>query len=339
MFRPPFRWYMEPMGSSAAERAVALAQAGAVADAYRLLERAIGAGDGMAAATLADWRMAGQLIRRDIAAAQALYGQALALGLEAAAGPYFALRASGAGGAPRDWPGTLALLAGRDRDPASRRQARLLAAMDLTETGDPRERPAAVALSSSPQIAAIAGFLTPDESAYLIELGQPRLQASQVVDPRSGRLINDPIRTARAAAFPLVIEDPVFHAINRRIAAATGTAWAQGEPAQVLCYRPGEEYRLHSDALPPGPNQRTVTLLVALNEDYDGGATEFPAIGLAWRGRTGEALVFRNVEAGGEIDVRARHAGAPVRRGTKFLLSRWIREHPLDLSGPPGKPF
>ena len=59
MFRPPFRWYMEPMGSSAAERAVALAQAGAVADAYRLLERAIGAGDGMAAATLADWRMAG----------------------------------------------------------------------------------------------------------------------------------------------------------------------------------------------------------------------------------------------------------------------------------------
>ena len=294
----------------------------------------------MAAATLADWRMAGQLIRRDIAAAQALYGQALALGLEAAAGPYFALRASGAGGAPRDWPGTLALLAGRDRDPASRRQARLLAAMDLTETGDPRERPAAVALSSSPQIAAIAGFLTPDESAYLIELGQPRLQASQVVDPRSGRLINDPIRTAQAAAFPLVIEDPVFHAINRRIAAATGTAWAQGEPAQVLCYRPGEEYKLHSDALPAGePNQRTLTVLVALNADYEGGETLFPAIGLAWRGRPGDALAFRNVDDEGAADASARHAGLPVRSGVKFLLSRWIRERPLDLSGPPDKPF
>jgi prolyl 4-hydroxylase len=107
----------------------------------------------------------------------------------------------------------------------------------------------------------------------------------------------------------------------------------------VLCYRPGEEYRLHSDALPPGPNQRTVTLLVALNEDYDGCETHFPAIDLAWRGRTGEALVFRNVDAAGTIDQAARHAGAQVRRGTKFILSRWIREHPLDLSGPPGKPF
>lgn len=325
--------------SEAAERAVALAQAGAVADAYRLLEQAIAAGDGIAAAELADWRMAGQLVRRDIAAARALYGRALELGVEAAAGPYFALRASGAGDAPRDWPGTLALLAGRDRDPASRRQVRLIEAMDLTETGDPRLRPTLVTVSSSPQIATVPEFLTADECRYLIELAEPRLQASHVVDPRSGRLIRDPIRTAHAAGFPLVLEDPVIHAINRRIAAVTGTAWAQGEPVQVLCYRPGEEYRLHSDALPPGPNQRSMTLLVALNEDYEGGETRFPALDLAWRGHSGEALAFRNVDSVGAVDQAARHAGAPVRRGTKFLLSRWIREHALDLSGPPGKPF
>jgi prolyl 4-hydroxylase len=325
--------------SEAAERAVALAQAGAVVDGYRLLEQAMAAGDGMAAATLADWRMAGQLVRRDIAAAQALYGRALALGIEAAAGPYFALLASGAGGAQRDWRGTLALLAERHRDPVSRRQARLLGAMDLTETGDPRQVPAAVPLSSSPQITTIPAFLTPAECRYLIDVATPRLQASQVVDPHSGRLIRDPVRTARTAAFPLVLEDPVLHAINRRIAAATGTAWAQGEPAQVLCYRPGEQYKLHSDALPPGPNQRSITLLVALNQDYDGGETRFPALGLAWRGLTGEALVFRNVDGAGGIDPAARHAGSPVRRGAKFLLSRWIREHPLDLNGPPGKPL
>src|SRR6478735_8856391 len=121
--------------SVAAERAVALAQAGAVADAYRLLEQAVAAGDGMAAATLADWRMAGQIVRRDIAAAQALYGQALEFGIEEAAGPYFALLASGASQAPRDWQGVLGLLAARG-DRASQRQSRLLEAMDLTETGD-----------------------------------------------------------------------------------------------------------------------------------------------------------------------------------------------------------
>ncbi|HEY6817736.1 MAG TPA: 2OG-Fe(II) oxygenase [Croceibacterium sp.] len=323
---------------SASERAVALAQAGAVADAHALLEQAIAAGDGLAAATLADWRMAGQIVRRDIAAAQALYGRAVALGVEAATGPYLALLASGPGGAARDWPGTQALLAARS-DSAARQQVRLLEAMDLTDTGDPRRAPGSHPLCSSPRIAALPAFLTGDECRYLIDLATPQLQPSQVVDPHSGRLIHDPVRTARAAAFALVFENPALHAINRRIAAATGTAWAQGEPAQVLCYRPGEEYKLHSDALPPGMNQRTVTVLVALNDDYDGGETLFPAIGLAWRGRPGDALVFRNVDLAGAADPAARHAGCPVRRGTKFLLSRWIRERPLDLSGPPGKPF
>jgi prolyl 4-hydroxylase len=325
--------------SDAADRAWALVQAGAATDACRLLEQAVSTGDGMAAATLADWRMAGQIVRRDIAAAQALYGRALELGVEAAAGPYFALLASGPGGAPRDWRGTLERLAGREGDPLSQRQLRLLGAMDLTEAGDPRHTPPAAPLHARPEISTLPGFLAPAECAYLIELAQPRLLASQVVDPRSGLLIHDPIRTGRAAAFPLVLEDPVLHAINRRIAAATGTTWEQGEPAQVLCYRPDEEYKLHSDALPPGPNQRVITALVALNDDYEGGETEFPAIALAWRGRAGDALVFRNVESGGTIDPAARHAGRPVQRGTKLLLSRWIRERPLDLSGPPGKPI
>src|SRR6186713_716676 len=115
--------------SEASDRARALAQAGAVVDAYHLLEDAVAAGDGMAAATLADWRMTGQIVRRDIAAAQALYGRALELGVEAAAGHYFALLASGAGGVPRDWRGTLAMLADRRRDSAARRQTGLLEAM------------------------------------------------------------------------------------------------------------------------------------------------------------------------------------------------------------------
>jgi prolyl 4-hydroxylase len=328
-----------PSVSQAVERAFALAQAGAVADAFNVLEQAIAAGDGMAAACLADWRMAGQIVRRDIAAAQTLYRRALELGVEAAAGPYLALLASGPSGATRDWPGVLALLAQRKHDPAARRQAELLEAMALTESGDPRQVPSARALHASPQVATIRSFLTHDECRHLIELATPRLQPSQVVDPRSGRLILDPVRNARAAGFPLVLEDPVLHAINRRIAAATSTEWAQGEPAQVLCYRPGEEYKLHSDALPPGPNQRTATFLVALNDHYDGGETRFPEIDLAWRGQTGDALFFANVDASGQADPTARHAGCTVRHGIKFLLSRWIRERPLDLSGPPGTPF
>ena len=131
----------------------------------------------------------------------------------------------------------------------------------------------------------------------------------------------------------------MLHAINRRIATATDTVYEQGEPLQVLRYRPGEEYKLHSDALPPGGEQRVTTMLVALETNFAGGETTFPRLGLRWRGREGEALIFANVGADGEPDPRMLHAGEPVTRGTKHLLSKWIRGRPLDLSGPPGRPL
>jgi len=160
-----------------------------------------------------------------------------------------------------------------------------------------------------------------------------------VIDPRSGRFVRDPVRTSAAAAFPFVLESPVLHAIGRRIARISGTRPEQGEPPQILRYGPGEEYRPHVDALPGGDNQRIVTVLIYLNDGYEGGGTHFPAANLTINGRQGDAIVFRNVTAAGAVDGTTRHAGLPVTRGEKFLLSRWIRARPLDLRGPPGRPF
>ena len=47
-----------------------------------------------------------------------------------------------------------------------------------------------------------------------------------------------------------LIEDPVIHALNRRLAAVSGTAWDQGEPLQILRYSPGQQYRNHFDFFP-----------------------------------------------------------------------------------------
>ncbi|HVR90857.1 MAG TPA: 2OG-Fe(II) oxygenase [Novosphingobium sp.] len=329
-----------PLNRSAAAQAEDLANCGAIAEAYRLLDRASSSGDAMAAVTLAEWRLTGQRIRRDLAQARELYGRAAALGLDDAEPIYIALLANGAGGNGRDWPGALARLSERAaRDPQARRQCDLLANMALTGTGDPIALPEQEAVSTTPFIERRPGFLSADECEYLIALATPLLQEAVVIHPQTGQPIRDPIRTAHSAAFPFVMEDPVLHAINRRIAAATGTTYEQGEPLQVLSYVPGQEYKLHSDALPPGSNQRVATFLVALNADFSGGETEFPHAGLALRGQTGDALHFRNVDNAGRPDLAAWHAGLPVRQGRKFLLSKWLRENPLDLSGPPRRPF
>ena len=321
-------------------RAENLAARGDVAAAYALLRDAVARGDAEAAATLGDWRLSGQHIRRDLALARDHYGRAVALGLKDIAPVHIALLANGAGGSGRWWADALVRLrelAASDAD--ARAQVAVIEAMGIDGEGEPTSVPAAIALRDAPRVATIPAFLTPAECAFLIARAAPRLQPSVVVDPATGRLIHDPVRTSSATAFPFVEEDLAIHAINRRIAAVTATTYAQGEPLQILRYVPGQHYKLHSDALPGEANPRALTLLVYLNDGYVGGETEFPDLGLRVRGAPGDALLFASVDAAGAPCPAARHAGLPVRSGEKFLLSKWIRAAALDLSGPLGRPF
>lgn len=321
-------------------RAMASAQQGGITEAYKLLTAGVEAGDALAAAALAEWRLTGQLIRRDLSAARELYGKAAALGHREAGPAHIAMLANGAGGTGRRWGEALDRL-GRlaRREGMARRQAELIAAMQIDANGDPLTLPAPEMLSERPHIALYRSFLTMAECRYLGDRALPLLAPSIVVDPRSGQQVRDPVRSALSAAFPFVLEDPAIHALNRRIMAATGTLYAQGEPVQVLSYQAGQEYRLHSDCLPPGSNQRAQTFLAALTEGFAGGETSFPRIGLTLRLAAGDALHFVNADSQGQPEPLAWHAGLPVTGGRKLLLSKWICQAPLDLSGPPGRPF
>ena len=78
--------------------------------------------------------------------------------------------------------------------------------------------------------------------------------------------------------------------------------------------------------------QRVKTCLVYLNSGYDDGETEFPKLGIQFRGAGGEALVFDNVDAAGSGDMDTLHAGQPVTHGEKWLLSQWIRNKPQPVA-------
>jgi hypothetical protein len=98
----------------------------------------------------------------------------------------------------------------------------------------------------------------------------------------------------------------------------------------------GQEFLPHFDFLNPDfpghardlarSGQRIATFLVYLNEGYEGGETEFPKLGWRYKGRTGDALLFRNLDAAGEPDRQTFHAGLPPTQGEKWLLSQWLRE-------------
>jgi prolyl 4-hydroxylase len=319
--------------TDAVTQANLLLRRGDVQGAADMLQQALQRGDALAARELALWCLTGQLVRRNLAASRAMFERAAQLGDPYSATVSRAFIAGGVGG-PADWPRAINLLreaASGDRQAAA--QLRLIEAMDLDSAGEPLANWTGKRLSDSPEVTLFPALLTHAECAYLIEAARPLLQPSVVVDPSTGRQVPNPIRTSSATGFPFTDENPAIHALNRRLAAASGTDVRAGEPLQVLSYAPGQQYHEHNDALPgvAPDQQRVLTFLVYLDEDYDGGETSFPALGLNVRGKTGDGLLFRNASHGGAPDPRAIHAGMPVTRGTKHLASRWIRAAPLIL--------
>lgn len=189
-------------------------------------------------------------------------------------------------------------------------------------------------LSATPEVYRVNGLLSRDECDYLICAAAPLLTPSLVVDPKKGKADHAQYRTSDGALFGLVDLDLVLIALYERLARAAGVDWANCELIGVLRYRPGQEYKPHHDYLPEDDNdysevkragQRAKTLLVSLNDSYEGGATVFPRLNLEFRGGVGDALVFANTDGDERPYPETLHAGAPVVQGEKWLLSLWCR--------------
>lgn len=202
------------------------------------------------------------------------------------------------------------------------------------------------ALSNAPRIRVIDGFATPAECGWLIERARDMLQAAVVLDVH-GQHVVDSERTNRSAYFQVADMDLVIEMIRARIAAATHVPVPLFEPPQLLHYSVGQEFKRHLDYLEPSnPNhherlreggQRIATFLIYLNEEFEGGETEFSQIGLRYRGRTGDAIFWANCDMEGRPDPMTLHAGLPPTAGEKWILSQWIRDRQRHFARPEDK--
>ncbi len=322
-------------GSGISDQAMLLAQQARVPEALLLLNGAAARGDAGAMLQLGIWRLNGTLVPRDLAASRDWFRRAAEAGHQDASRVYNAFLANGTGG-PAKWLDAVEMLRRRgSADPEAAQQLAAVEKMDLTPDGDPIEVPAGDILSASPHVEVFPNLFTPAECRFLVKAAEPLMQPALTVHPQTGQQLRNPVRTSDAAAFPLALESPAIHALNRRLAAVSKMPVSHGEPLQVLRYQPGQEYRAHSDALPGVDNQRIVTVLVYLNDSYSGGETHFFANKLSFKGELGDALLFRNVRPDGRPDEQSAHAGLPVKRGIKLIASRWIRQQPLSLETSP----
>ena len=185
-------------------------------------------------------------------------------------------------------------------------------------------------LSESPIVHAVPGFASAAECQWLIAAAGPRLERAPVYNNPTGV---DPGRTNQFTPFNFANGDIIVEVIRQRIANQIKAPLACLEMSQVLHYGVGQEFVLHCDFLDPQAmreeiarhGQRVATVLIYLNEGFEGGQTDFPRLGLNHRGRTGDALVFGNVDAAGRPDPRSQHAGCPPTLGEKWVFSQWVR--------------
>lgn len=176
----------------------------------------------------------------------------------------------------------------------------------------------------------VRGFLDPATCTGMIERIDAQRRPSEIADDVG--IAN--FRTSESC--DLDWRDEAVGAIDRKIAELLGLALERSEPLQGQRYAPGQEFKPHTDTFEPGgydfylhtadSGQRTWTAMIYLNEPEDGGATRFKAIGKAIRPETGKLIAWNNLLPDGRPNPATLHQGMKVRRGTKYVLTKWFRE-------------
>ena len=240
---------------------------------------------------------------------------------------------------PKYQEGVQLLLAGAEAGhAATRKQLSLLLGegMDGAKLAD---APPLRALSQSPNplMAVSPGFIPPAVCDWIVARARTGLRPARTYDPGNASAAGTVSRnrTNSEMYFAAHELDLVLAALRQRINSLSGLPLQSLEDTGVLHYTVGQEFRPHYDFLDPGVDayaqdierrgQRIATILVYLNDDFDGGETHFPLANQRFKGRKGDALFFRNVDDNGAPDFRTLHAGLAPTRGEKWLLSQWAR--------------
>lgn len=178
-------------------------------------------------------------------------------------------------------------------------------------------------------------FLTPDECRELVGLGD-RLPGRRftVLAEDGGRALDEQrvtewvdFRNSRQD----LLDGVVARAFEERIIPDTGQSIDWYEEPQLLRYTVGGHYLAHSDAYVYVPRDRAwrkaldrdISMLIYLNDDYEGGELEFKRLFYEIRPRAGMLIWFPS-------DVRYEHMAKPVTKGRRSVLVSWAAASGLE---------
>lgn len=178
----------------------------------------------------------------------------------------------------------------------------------------------------------LPGFLPPELCIDLIALIDKDRRPSTIADENGDAYF----RTSETC--DLSAEEPAVRELEARLFALNGIDPAHGEPAQGQRYEAGQEFKPHTDYFEPNgrdfakfcsvAGQRTWTFMVYLNDVEAGGATRFKVVDKMFRPETGKLVCWNNHRPDGTLNAATLHHGMKVRKGVKYVITKWYREKP-----------
>jgi prolyl 4-hydroxylase len=184
----------------------------------------------------------------------------------------------------------------------------------------------------------LRGFLSLELCEELIRLIDKDRRPSTIADDNG-----DPyFRTSETC--DLDANEPAVRTLETLLYQLGGIDPAHGEPVQGQRYAEGQEFKAHTDYFSPGgvdyakfcsvAGNRTWTFMIYLNAVEAGGATRFKVLGKSFQPEPGKLLCWNNRRPDGSVNPNTLHHGMKVRKGVKYVITKWYRERPWGWKTP-----
>lgn len=179
------------------------------------------------------------------------------------------------------------------------------------------------------EILEIYNFLTPKECQEIIDTAKNQGMFESSVSNYGTRVDKDTRKSKTA-----ILLDEKCMKVAKYCEKITGIPRENQEELQVTQYEPGGKFIDHFDAysetdeeyknkMNRNAGQRKSTFIVYLNDNFEGGETEFVNLGLKIKPETGKAILFWNVDDQEKILEKSKHRGNEVKNGEKWICTKW----------------
>ena len=182
----------------------------------------------------------------------------------------------------------------------------------------------------------IESCLSPAECQEVIRVAKQHGLHNSEVYGSAADSVNNEARISETAWLPNN-KSPIVEKVSRLCQELTLYPIENMEDLQVVRYPPGGFFKPHYDCCDGGPDEcrrmnaqggpRRVTMIIYLNDDYQGGETMFPKMGFQVVPKTGKAVVFWSTTDTDEVIRDSFHGGNPVIGGEKWICNKWL--HPM----------